>query len=106
MIANATTFLENMKWTLYPSHIIGNSSFQSMHIDIFNLLGLDVDLQQTMIRKIDSFLGRMAHIVLVDMIKHMKHQDLADIWYILVVDATNRAQLDEVNIFFSYELHF
>ena len=37
---------------------------------------------------------------LVDMIKHMKHQDLADMWYFLSVDATRRAQLDEVSIYF------
>ena len=55
MITNAVTFLENMGWTLYPSHYIGNSSFVSMHIDIVNLLGLDVDLQQTVVRKIDFF---------------------------------------------------
>ena len=55
MIANAATFLENMGWILYPSHNIGNSSFESMHIDIVNLLGLDVDLQQTVVRKIIFF---------------------------------------------------
>ena len=55
MIVNAQTLLENMGWTLYPSHNIGNSSFESMHIDIINLLGLDVDLQQTIVRKIDFF---------------------------------------------------
>ena len=80
MFTIAATFLENMGWTLYHSHNIGNSSFESMHIDIVNLLGLDVDLQQTIVRKIDFFL-RLAYRALVDMIKHMKHQDLTDIWY-------------------------
>ena len=51
MIANAAMFLENMGWTFYPFHNVGNSSLQSMHIYIFNLLGLDVDLQQTMVTK-------------------------------------------------------
>ena len=55
MFTIAATFLENMGWTLYHSHNIGNSSFESMHIDIVNLLGLDVDLQQTIVRKIDFF---------------------------------------------------
>ena len=55
MIANAATFLENMGWTLYPSHNIGKSSFESMHIDIVNLLDLDVDLQQIVVKKIDFF---------------------------------------------------
>ena len=55
MIANAAAFLENMGWTLYPSHNIGKSSFESMHIDIVNLLGLNVDLQQTVVKKIDFF---------------------------------------------------
>ena len=36
----------------------------------------------------------------VDMIKDMKHQDLADMWYSPSVDAIRRAQLDEVSIYF------
>ena len=57
MIANAATFLENMGWTLYPSYNIGNSSFESMHIHIVNLLGLDVDLQQTIVMKKQNWAG-------------------------------------------------
>ena len=45
-------------------------------------------------------LGRLAHKTLVDMIKYMKRQDLTDMWYTPSVDATRRAHLDEVSIFF------
>ena len=89
-----------MGWTLYPSQNVGNSDLKFMHIDISNLLGHDVDLQQIMIRKIESFLGRLAHRTLVDMIKYCKHKDLADMWYTLSADFTKRAQLDAIRIFF------
>ena len=77
-----------------------------MYIDIFNLLGFDVDLQQTVVGKIDSFLGRLAHRALIDMIKHMKHQDLADMWYIPSINATMRAKLDELSINFFVSVIF
>ena len=42
----------------------------------------------------------LAHKTLVDMIKHCKHEDLADMWYTSSVDSIRRAQLDEVNMIF------
>jgi hypothetical protein len=78
MMTNAATFIEKMGWTLYPSQSVSISDLQSMHIDILNLLGHDVDLQQKVVSKIESFLGRLAHRTLVDMIKHRKHEDFAD----------------------------
>ena len=91
MMTNATIFIEKMGWTLYPSQNVGNSNLKSMHINILNLLGHDVDLQQIVVRKIESFLSRLAHTTLVNMIKYRKHEDLADIWYISSVDSTRRA---------------
>ena len=51
MITNAATFLENTGWTLYHFHNVGNLCFVSMYIDVFNLLCLDVDLQQIIVKK-------------------------------------------------------
>lgn len=89
-----------MRWTLYPSQNIGNSDLQYMHIDILNLQGHDVDFQQTVVRKIKCFISRLAHKILVDMIKHRKYENLADVWCTSSVNSTKIAQLDEVNMIF------
>ena len=97
-----------MRWTLYPSQNVGNSDLKSMLIDILNLLGHDVDIQRIVVRKIEFFLDMLAHRALVDMIKHHKHEDLADMWYTSSVDSTRRVQLDEVRMIFfmCYVLNF
>lgn len=50
-----------MKWTLHRLQNVGNLCLKSMYIDILNLLGHDVDLQQTIVRKVESFLGSFAY---------------------------------------------
>lgn len=70
MITNITTFIEKMEWIIYLSQNIGNSC---LYIDIPPLLYHDFDLQQTMAYKTEYFLGKLAHMVIVEMIKHLKH---------------------------------
>ena len=96
----AAIFIKKMRRTLYPSQNVCNLNLKFMYIDILNLLCHDADLQQIVVTKIESFLGRLAHMTLVDMIKHRKHEDLADMWYTSSVDSTRRAQLDEINMIF------
>lgn len=62
-----------MEWIIYLSQNIGNSCLYSMHIDVPTLLYHDFDLQQTMAYKTEYSLGKLAHMVLVEMIKYLKH---------------------------------
>ena len=96
----AAIFIKKMRRTLYPLQNVCNLNLKFMYIDILNLLCHDADLQQIVVTKIESFLGRLAHMTLVDMIKHRKYEDLADMWYTSSVDSTRRAQLDEISMIF------
>ena len=81
-----------------------------MHIDILNLLGHDINLQQTVVRKIEFFLDKLIHETLVNIIKHLKYKDWTDMWCILSIDSTSRTQLYEIDMFFllliSYIINF
>ena len=91
------------------SQNICNLDLQFIHIDIFNSLGHDVNLQQTVVRNIESFLDKLINETIAHMIKYLKHKHWTDMWCISSIDSTSRMQLYEINMIFflvSYIINF
>jgi hypothetical protein len=62
--------MPTMSWTCFPGIHNVAESFNELQNDICTLLGYEPSKQVEVVDKIESFLGKMAHKVIIDMGVH------------------------------------
>lgn len=66
----------------FPNILDVVEQFNVLHSDVVALLGYEPSKQVEVMKKVQTFLGKMAHIAIVDMVCIHCQSELADMWYI------------------------
>jgi hypothetical protein len=95
-LTNVVHNLEASGWNLFPIIHSVVDSFSNLHSDTVALLGYDPEKQVAVVEKIRSFVGRVAHRAISDMVRMQRSSELEDMWFMDDVSEQRRTKCNEV----------
>ena len=88
--------MPSMGWMSFPGILDAVEPFSALHSDVVALLGYEPSKQVEVVDKIQSFLGKMAHRAVADMVRMHRLTELADLWYNDDLSKQRQQTCDEV----------
>ena len=85
-------------WASFPGIKSALDSYSNLHSDTVALLGYEPNKQVAVVEKIRTFIGRVAHRVVCDMVRMQRARELEDMWFACDVPEQRRTRCDEVRI--------
>lgn len=101
-LTNVVQTLATTGWAMFPGIHLASDTFSNLHTNTVSLLGYDPEKQVGVVERIRSFLGRIAHRAVADMIRRQQSSLLHDMWCESSVSEHQRVKCEEVRI---YNLH-
>lgn len=95
-LTNVVHNLELSGWATFPVINSVVDSYSNLHSDTVALLGYDPDKQVAVVEKIRSFVGRVAHRAISDMVRMQRSAELQDMWFSDDVSEQRRTKCNEV----------
>lgn len=95
-LTNIVQNLEASGWALFPGLDSVVDSFTNLHSDTVALLGYEPEKQVAVVEKIRSFVGRVAHRAISDMVRMQRSAELEDMWFKDNVSEQRRTKCNEV----------
>ena len=95
-LTNVVRNLEASGWASFPVIHSVVDSFSNLHSDTVALLGYDPEKQVAVVEKIRSFVGRVAHRAISDMVRMHRSAELHDMWFTDDVPEQRRMNCNEV----------
>lgn len=93
---NVVHSLATIGWALFPSIHTVADNFSNLHLDIIALLGYDPEKQVEVVNKIRTFIGRIAHRAITDIVRMERSSELEDMWFATNVPEQRRAKCKKV----------
>ena len=105
-LTNVVQILPATGWTMFLGIHLAANTFGNLHSDTVSLLGYDPEKQVGVVEKIMSFLGRIAHRVVADMVQKQRTSLLHDMWFGSNVIKQQRVKCQEVQIYIIHMTKF
>ena len=93
---NVVHSLATIGWALFPGIHTMTNNFSNLHLDTIALFGYDPEKQVEVVNKIKTFIGRIAHRTITDMVRMERSSELEDMWFAVNVPEQRRAKCQEV----------
>lgn len=93
---NVVHSLATIGWAWFPGIHTVVDNFSNLHLDTIALLGYDPEKQVRVVNKIRTFIGRIAHRAITDMVRMQRSSELEDMWFAVDVPEQRRAKCEEV----------
>jgi hypothetical protein len=94
-----TTISQNIPitgWCTFPGIHRAVEHIDALSTDVAALLGDEPTAQIAVVEKIESFIGRIAHRAIADMVRMQREGELADMWFRVDIGEERQAKCDEV----------
>ena len=85
-------------WLEFPGIYDALDTFSELHADTAALLGYDHSNQIAVVKKIEAFVGRMAHRTVANMVRLHREEQLAQMWYKADATEQEKEKCEEVSI--------
>lgn len=95
-LTNVVHSLTTTGWASFPGIHTCADNFTNLHSDTVAFLGYHPDKQVGVVQRIRSFLGRIAHRAVSDMVQMHRTSELQDMWFASDVPEQRRAKCHEV----------
>lgn len=83
-------------WINFPGIYDATDNFEDLFLDVVALLKYGTSKQMEVIEKIQSFIGRMAHRAVADMVRMHRQSVLADMWFNDSITKQRQEKCEEV----------
>jgi hypothetical protein len=98
-LGSLTTISQNIPitgWCTVPGIHRAVEHIDALSTDVAALLGDEPTGQMAVVEKIESFIGRIAHRAIADMVRMQREGELADMWFRVDIGEECQAKCDEV----------
>ena len=102
-LTNVVHSLSSTGWALFPDIHTVADTLSNLHSDTVALLGYHPEKQFGVVQKIKSFIGRIAHRAVSDLVRMHRTSEVRDMWFAADVPEQRRAKCHEVR---SYHVYF